>query len=148
MSHPHFNTDPNYVPVKELAHWGDQHPDPWVRKLAEIAGDLAHNLPADIDIIEFLGDPLFQMREMENELANVYSDFEQSEQQCEEHLAKIKALKLQLSEHETNVQLDACRARIYDMSFDNKNLRDKVAQLQKERDDLEAKLDTWKVMTS
>jgi len=147
MAH-HPNTDPNYVPVKELAHWGDQHPDPWVRKLAEIAGDLAHNLPVETDIIEFLGDPLCEVRNMENELANVYSDFERSEQQCKEHLTKIKALKLQLSDHETVIQLDGYRARIYDMSVDIMNLRDKVAQLEKERNDLESKLDTWKVITS
>lgn len=159
MSDAHLNVCPDYVPLKELAHWGEQHSDPWVRKLATIVGDLAYSFPDPTDLNDFVDNLKHQVQEMENDLANAYSDLEQTEREVEIFRDKVKSLQLQLDASESAQTIDGLRARIYDLNEHVKvitNHRNRDAEkyektyqdLLKRYNDIEHKLNTWTVLST
>jgi hypothetical protein len=42
-----FPTHPDHVSIQELSAWGEEHKDPWVRRLAYYAEMLVHFIPSE-----------------------------------------------------------------------------------------------------
>jgi chromosome segregation ATPase len=157
------NFNPNYLTSKELAHYGRDHNDPWVRRLAELAYNttfyLDHRLGPlekyNSDPDEYFENLEIKMSDLENEAANAVSDLESHMDEMRRLQNKVAALKMQLDDKELEYQSDLLRARIYEKSKEldsTKHLVDvwvgRHSSLEKKYNELHEKYNTFTIIAT
>ncbi len=141
------NFNPNLLTVKELAHYGRDHNDPWVRRLAEYAYITSFYVAQRIGPLEkYHNDPdeyfdnlEIKMSDLENEAANAVSDLESHMTEMKQLQDKVASLKMQLDDQELELQLDSLRARLYERSKELDSAKHQAAVWERKHHSVELK---------
>ena len=155
MKNFHLNTHPDHVKITELAHWGENHSDLWVRRLAEIVADLNHILPLNNDVERAIAEYTSEVDSLNCTIRDLEFDVEEAEKEkriaCEER----DALKFDLDKKQQEWLMTELKARVLNQDKDLANLRhnynrlsDDYRELSKEHDELKEKYNTWKIISS
>lgn len=148
----HPDIMPAHVTYRELARWGEDHPDLWVRKLAEIVDVVDSELKfTDSDSLEdYLSNHSDRMKDLKNDLRWAQDYLEEADIERNKAITQLKALQLDMSRDEQALQVAHLKERIYNAIIDRDevksqmvNLRSNYDALQKSYKELESKYNTW-----
>jgi len=146
----HVNTHPDHVLISELASWGEQHPDLWVRQLALIAFHVSQVCPKGNNIEQYFKD-------LNDEILSLKSSLEWAEERADESDADAKRMKIErdaaifdIRTSEQVFEIKSLKARIIEkaeiidsISSTLHVTRGNFDALQKSYRELESKYNTW-----
>lgn len=159
MKDYHLNTHPDFVKINELAHWGENHSDPWVRRLAEIVADLNYILPLNNDVQSAIDEYTEEIDSLNNTIRDLEFDLEEAASERNAAREERDALKFDLdkTQHEwlTSCLMTSLKARVVNQDKDLANLRsnynrlsENYQELSQKYDELSEKYNTWKIISS
>lgn len=151
----HFNIHPDHVTIRELARWGDDHPDPWVQKLAQLAFYITEVCKDGRDLDVFFEDLDEQIHNLESEVAWAEERAESAEEEAKRLRTERNALRVDLDKNEQEFEIKTLKERIYEHSRTIDELNGKLTvtrsnfdALQKAYKELEEKYNTFIIVAT
>lgn len=155
MKNFHLNTHPDFVKINELAHWGENHSDPWVRRLAEIVTDVNYLLPLNNDVQSTIDEYTNEVDVLNNTIRDLEFDVDEAERKTRTAQEERDALKFDLNKREQDWLMTELKARNVTLSDElmesrrqYSTLRDDYNDLSKEHHELTEKYNTWKIIST
>lgn len=155
MKNFHLNTSPAFVTINELTSWGEDHPDPWVRRLAEIVSDLNYILPINNDVESAISKHNSEIDSLYKTIQDLEFDIEVAEKEKTRACEERDSLKFDLDEKQQEWLMSQLKARVLTQddyisklqyNFDQKS--EYYRNLLQEHEDLKEKYDTWKIIST
>jgi hypothetical protein len=149
--------NPEFLTIKELAHYGQDHDDPWVRKLAHFCRYAAFyvDTKTDVDPDLYFENLEMTMSELEDAARNSDNATEDALRTVEDLTTELDALKFDRSDDEKWYQLGDLKARMYKKSQELDDMRSSLtkserehAKLQKKYDELVEKHNTFTILAT
>jgi len=152
-SHPKIQ--PSSMTIKELAHWGEDHPDPWVKAMAILIGDVHALQPLDGFSAEEFQNWEDRVRDAEREAE--WAEEEASIARANQARAEVDrdAAKYDLLKTEQDYQIKSLKERllykesvINSLSSELTVTRSNFNELQKSHKELQERYNTFRILAT
>lgn len=133
-----YTAHPDHLSIKELARYGDDHQDPYVRKLAYYAEMLSYFVPSEYrnDPDEWFDANEYELREVSSHLQCAEEDLAEAQARAETAEEQYKALLFDLDRDELYYQNNSLKTRIAEQRNRIAKQDSKIQQLEAEHNKL------------
>lgn len=144
---------PDNLNLKELAHYGSQHSDPWVKQLADLVYQVSFHIEYRTTIDEFFEENEDKIRDLEYSVESAQNDENEAYRERDNANNRYKAVMYDTDYANHTRQMESMKARVVDLCKEleesenyNRRLNQRINEYEDEIKELKDKLNMWTIL--
>ena len=144
---------PDNLNLKELAHYGSQHSDPWVKQLADLVYQISYHMEYRTTIDEFFENNDQTISDLEYSVEEARSEEQEAYRERDAANNRYKAVRYDLDYLNHTKQVEAIQAQVVDVCEElkqsenyNRRLKQRIEEYKDEIKELKDKLNMWTIL--